>query len=238
MVQSVARSTDILDSIANAGGAAHLNEIAAASGLKATTAHNILKTLQEVGYVRRRAGDTRYHLGDRILNLARVAGDDDALRQYLRPALEAMAAKTAETVFLAVPSGDEVYFLDAIESTRTLKAASQRGDREPMAGSAIGLLFLAFIPTLRKRMFDAHADRIGPGIASEIDAIAERGYALDHENWMPGLNCVAIPWADEGEIRAGFGLAGPSARLTATRLKETAKLMLEVASDNDVHRCR
>ncbi|MDT0684594.1 IclR family transcriptional regulator [Roseicyclus sp. F158] len=234
MVQSVVRATDILDSIAHAGGAAHLNAIAAASGLKTTTAHNILKTLQTAGYVRRRAGDTRYHLGDRILNLARVVGDDDALRHRLRPALEAMAAETSETVFLAVPSGDEVYFLDAIESRRALKAASQRGHREPMAGSAIGLLFLAFIPAIRKRMFDTHADRIGPGIAAEIDAIAERGYALDHENWMPGLNCIAMPWRDEGEIRAGFGLAGPSSRLTASRLKETAELMQKIASENDV----
>jgi IclR family acetate operon transcriptional repressor len=238
MVQSIARATEILDSIAHAGGAAHLNDIAAASGLKTTTTHNILKTLQEVGYVRRRAGDTRYHLGDRILNLARVAGDDDALRQHLRPALEVMAARTTETVFLAVPSGDEVYFLDAIESTRALRATSQRGHREPMAGSAIGLLFLAFAPALRKRMFDAHADRIGSGIESEIDAIAERGYALDHENWMPGLNCVAIPWSYEGEVRAGFGLAGPSTRLTATKLNEMAKLMLQVTSGGDVYRGR
>ena len=234
MVQSIARATDILDSIAHAGGAAHLNDIAAATGLKTTTAHNILKALQTAGYVRRRAGDTRYHLGDRILNLARVAGDDDALRRRLRSALETMATETSETVFLAVPSGDEVYFLDAIESPRALKAASQRGHREPMAGSAIGLLFLAFIPALRRRMFDTHANRIGTGIAAEINTIAERGYALDRENWMPGLNCIAIPWRDEGEIRAGFGLAGPSSRLTASRLKETAKLMKQIASETDV----
>lgn len=231
MVQSVARAVDILDSIAHAGGSAHLTEIAAAAGLRTTTTHNILKTLQMAGYVRRRAGDTRYHLGDRILNLARVAGDDDALRQRLRPALEAMAAATAETVFLAVPSGDEVYFLDAIESTRTLRAASQRGQREPMAGSAIGLLFLALMPALRRRMFATHADRIGPGIAAEIEAIAARGHALDRENWMPGLNCVAIPWFDDGEMRAGFGLAGPSSRLAAGRLSETAGLMRRIADE-------
>ena len=59
---------------------------------------------------RRRAGDTRYHLGDRILNLARVAGNDGELRRRLRPVLERLAEEIGETVFLAVPSGDEVYF--------------------------------------------------------------------------------------------------------------------------------
>ena len=133
-------------------------------------------------------------------------------------------------VFLAVPSGDEVYFLDAIESPRTLRASSQRGERQPMAGSAIGLLFLAFLPALRRRMFEIHTPRIGPGIAAEIEAIAARGHALDRENWRPGLNCVAVPWHDDGEVRAGFGLAGPSSRLTATRLDEMAQIMRELAS--------
>lgn len=230
MIQSVTRALEMLETIPHAGGAASLGEIAGRAGLKTTTAHNILRTLQDAGYIRRRPGDMRYHLGDRILNLARVVGDDDALRSRLRPALEEMAARTSETVFLAVPSGDEVYFLDAIESPRTLRASSQRGERQPMAGSAIGLLFLAFLPALRRRMFEIHTPRIGPGIAAEIEAIAARGHALDRENWCPGLNCVAVPWHDDGEVRAGFGLAGPSSRLTATRLDEMAQIMRELAS--------
>lgn len=231
MIQSVTRALEVLDTIAHAGGAASLGEIAARTGLKTTTAHNILRTLQDAGYIRRRPGDMRYHLGDRILNLARVVGDDDALRRRLRPVLEEMAARTFETVFLAVPSGDEVYFLDAIESPRTLRASSQRGERLPMAGSAIGLLFLAFLPALRRRMFEVHAHRIGPGIEAEIEVIAARGHALDRENWLPGLSCVAVPWRDDGEIRAGFGLAGPSSRLTTTRLDEMAQIMRELAAD-------
>ncbi len=118
----------------------------------------------------------------RILNLAPVVGADDALRRRLRPALEAMAAEISETVFLAVPSGGEVYFLDATESPRTLRAASQRRQCKPRVGSAIGLLFLAFIPALRRRMEATHADRVGPATAAEIDAIPARGHALDRAN--------------------------------------------------------
>ncbi|TPW26278.1 IclR family transcriptional regulator [Pararhizobium mangrovi] len=225
MVQSVERALEILECIAHAGGAAHLNEIARETRLKPTTAHNILKTLHALGYVRRREKNTRYYLGDRILNLARVAGNDSGLRRTLRPALEAMAEQTGETVFVAVPSGDEVYFLDAIESLKPLKAASQEGQRTPMVGSAIGLLFLAHIPSLRRRMLGPHADRIGPSIDAEIDATAERGYALDQENYLPGLNCVAVPWIDDGEVRAGFGLSGPTRRLPLETLTELAETM-------------
>lgn len=229
MIQSIGRAFDILESIAYAGGALRLQEIAGETGLKTTTAHNILKTLESTGYVRRRPGDMRYHLGNRILNLARIAGDDSVLRRRLRPRLEAMATEFGETVFLAVPSGDEVYFLDAIESLQTIRAASQEGERTPMAGSAIGLLFLALIPSLRRQMWRVHAERIGPSIEAGIAAISECGYALDEENYQEGLNCVAVPYFEDGEVRAGFGLSGPSSRLPRRRLEEIAEWIGEAA---------
>ena len=146
LIQSIERAVAILEILAREGGAASLKHIAERTGLGKTTAHNILKTLDELGYVRRRVGDTRYHLGGRILNLARIAGDDSALRIRLRPALEAIAGKTGETVYLAAPSGDETYYLDTIESGQTLRTTCRVGERERLEGSAIGLGFLAFMP--------------------------------------------------------------------------------------------
>ncbi|WP_019952652.1 IclR family transcriptional regulator [Kushneria aurantia] len=225
MIQSIERALNILECIANAGGALRLQQIAEAAELRTTTAHNILKTLGALGYVRRRPHDTRYYLGDRILNIARIAGDDSGLRRRLRPHLEAMAAHSGETVFLAVPSGDEVFFLDAIESPEALRTASQQGERTPMEGSAIGLLFLAFMPMLRQRMLALHTDRIGSAITEEIESITARGYALDEQNYQQGLSCVAVPWIEDGELRAGFGLSGPSVRLPKSHLETLAAMM-------------
>ncbi|MCA0964323.1 hypothetical protein LCM15_19150 [Salipiger bermudensis] len=61
--------------------------------------------------------------------------------------------------------------------------------------------------------------------------LATCGHALDRENWSPGRNCVAVSGRDEGEVRAGFSLAGPSSRLTTSRLDEMAQIMRELASD-------
>ena len=176
----------------------------------------------------RRAGDTRYHLGGRILNLARIAGDDGALRSRLRPALEALARRTGEMVYLAVPSGDEVSYLDAIESSHAVKAgACPIGVREPVEGSAVGLVFLAFMPGLGKRVLASRADALGPQILSEIKTVATRGFALDLENSKPGLHCVAIPWREGGEVRASVGLSGPSTRLSPQALTDMAWMMMK-----------
>ncbi|MDQ0472944.1 IclR family transcriptional regulator [Labrys wisconsinensis] len=229
LIQSIERAVAILETIAREGGAAKLQRIAAASRLGKTTAHNILKTLDNLGYVHRRPGDMRYHLGGRILNLARIAGDDGALRNRLRPALEAIAAKTGETVYLAVASGDEVYYLDAIESPQTLRTASPIGVRERLEGSAIGLVFLAFMPGLGQRVLATRADALGPDIRAEMENVARVGFALDLENYLAGLHCVAVPWRENGEVRASIGLSGPASRLPRHTLTDLAWLMLKEA---------
>lgn len=193
LIQSIERAVAILETIAREGGEASLKHIAERTGLGKTTAHNILKTLDELGYVRRRVSDTRYHLGGRILNLARIAGDDSALRIRLRPALEAIARKTGETVYLAVPSGDETYYLDTIESGQTLRTTCRVGERERLEGSAIGLVFLAFMPGLGKRVLATRADALGPDIRSEIDKVERVGFARDLETYQRGLHCAAVP---------------------------------------------
>ena len=176
----------------------------------------------------RRAGDTRYHLGGRILNLARIAGDDGALRSRLRPALEAVARRTGAMVYLAVPSGDEVCYLDAIEPSHALKAgACPIGVRKPLEGSAVGLVFLAFMPGLGKRVLASRADALGPDIQSAIKTVATRGFALDLENSQSGLHCVAIPWREGGEVRASVGLSGPSTRLSPQALTDMAWMMMK-----------
>ncbi|MGO2959400.1 MAG: IclR family transcriptional regulator [Acetobacter sp.] len=140
LIQSVERSAMILEIIAQAGGGARLQAIAAASGLGKTTVHNILQTLLRLGYVQRRTGDMRYHLGGRILNLARMVGDDQAIRTYLRPALEDIARASQATVWLGVPSGDEATYLDVINMREPDRVEPALYRREPLEGSAVGLV--------------------------------------------------------------------------------------------------
>lgn len=229
-IQSVGRAAAVLEAVAREGGAASLKHIAAQTGLGKTTAHNILKTLDQLGYVARRVGDTRYHLGGRILNLSRIVGDDSALRLRLRPALEAIAKRTGETVYLAVPSGDETCYLDTIESGQTLRTTCRIGERERLEGSAVGLVFLAFMPGLGQRVLATRADALGPDIRSRIDEVARLGFAADLETYQPGLHCVAAPWREGGEVRAAVGLSGPSARLPRDRMTEIAALIMKAVS--------
>ncbi|WBO21325.1 IclR family transcriptional regulator [Sphingomonas abietis] len=225
-IQSIERAMAILETVARDGGSAKLSRIAEETGLGKTTAHNILTTLGALGYVRRRVGDTRYHLGGRIMNLARITGDDSSLRHRLRPALEAIAARSGETVYLGVPSGDEVYYLDMAGTPPVPEAYNAPGARDHLEGSAIGLVFLAFMPGLRERVLLSRADALPPLVERDIAEVERLGFGLDLESHRSGLHCVAIPWREEGEVRASLGLCGPAARLPKAKLAELAWMMV------------
>lgn len=231
LIQSIERSAAILEIIAQKGGCARLREIAEISGLGKTTAHNILQTLDHLGYVQRRHGDMRYHLGGRILNLARIAGDDNALRVRLRPVMLAIARASGMTVYLAVPSGDEAAYLEVVEC-----GDASMGSRPPLheqlEGSAVGLVFLAFVPGLRKRVMATRVGALDAQALTRIEDVRVKGYAIDIEACRPDWNCVAIPWRERGEVRASIGLTGPASRLPRARLVQLGWMMMKLVEQD------
>lgn len=237
LIQSIERSAAILEIIAQEGGAARLQRIASISGIGKTTVHNILQTLDQLGYVQRRAGDMRYHLGGRILNLARIAGDDNTLRARLRPMLEAIARESGATAWLAVPSGDEATYLDIVDVANPAMVTSGIRRRERLEGSAVGLVFLAFVPGLGKRVLATRANALGEDILTQIEAVRARGYALDLEAYQSGLNGVAIPWRENGEVRASICLTGSAAQFPRHRLTRMAWMMMRHAEGIAVQQC-
>ncbi|GBR16075.1 IclR family transcriptional regulator [Gluconobacter frateurii] len=234
LVQSIERSAALLEIIAQEGGGARLRDLAAISGLGKTTAHNILQTLEYLGYVHRRPGDMRYHLGGRILNLARILGDDHLLRDKVRPILEAIARDSKATVYLGVPSGDETAYLDIVDLEEPNIAASRLRNREKLEGSAVGLVFLAFVPGLGTRVLTTRANALNDHTLTDIENVRIKGYALDLEAYHPGVNAVAIPLRESGEVRASIAVAGPAADFPRHRLIRLAWIMMKHVEDANI----
>ncbi|KXV56326.1 transcriptional regulator [Acetobacter tropicalis] len=238
LIQSIERSAAILEIIAQEGGGARLQQIAAIAGIGKTTTHNILQTLAHLGYVQRRPGDVRYHLGGRILNLARIAGDDNTLRCRLRPALDSIARKSKATVWLAVPSGDEATYLDILPAPgQPHPAPSGMRQREKLEGSAVGLVFLAFVPGLGKRVLSHHFLQMDDTIHARIEDVRAKGYALDLETYRHGMHGVAIPWRDKGEVKASICLTGAAEHLPPSRLIRLAWMMMQEVEKKTVQQC-
>src|ERR1700758_2990127 len=83
-VQSIERAFDLLEMLADAGGALGLSELAATSGLALPTVHRLMRPLVNRGYVRQEAL-RRYSLGSRLIRLGETSSR--MLGTSLRPFL-------------------------------------------------------------------------------------------------------------------------------------------------------
>ena len=121
-----------------------LGEIAERSGLRASTAHRIVRALVHGGLLAQDSRTERYHLGARLA----VLGPDGDRRYGLdlaQPDLDGLARSTGEAASLGVRSGgDVVVVLRAESGSAALRPT--HGARVPLHASAMGKALLAFGP--------------------------------------------------------------------------------------------
>jgi DNA-binding IclR family transcriptional regulator len=65
-----------------------------------------------------------------------------------------------------------------------------------------------------------------------IRRIRERGYALDDEEFVIGMKCVAAPiWSESGEPIGSLSVSGLAARVTPENIEDVAKHVMAAAKE-------
>ena len=202
-LQVLSRAASALDEIATAPGQL---------GLAKSTARRLLVGLVDVGFA---AVDSagRYRLGDRLLGLS--SADGAHLAAAVRPVIEAVADATGETVDVSVLRGDQMWFVDQIESTHRLRAVSAIGGRFPLLGTANGKAALA---ALDDAELDAVLARQSPDMArtlrDQISPVRAGGLAFDRDEHTAGISAAGIAGRLPGGHVVAVSVPAPTDRFT------------------------
>jgi IclR family transcriptional regulator, acetate operon repressor len=178
-----------------------LTEVSRALGVSPSTAHRLLAMLRYHDFVRQDPATKAYRPGRALLDVAlSVTGGVD-VRTLARPDLEALSRRLDETVHLVTLEGPMVFFLDSVESRRTVRVSSRTGLEMPAHCTAAGKALLARLPDheLRARLSSAPlagmTDRSVTSLdalARELRAVAKAGYATNFGESEDGLAAVAV----------------------------------------------
>ena len=141
--QAVDRATSLLIAILNSPEPPLLSELSRQLGLPKSTTSRILGALERQGLVRRDR-NSAYLGGEVLLRYASTQNQDAALIARMRPVLESLAAKTSESVNLAVPGSDDLKLIDQVDGKHLLGATNWIGRNVPYHASALGKVLLAF----------------------------------------------------------------------------------------------
>ncbi|MFK7805831.1 MAG: IclR family transcriptional regulator [Anaerolineae bacterium] len=239
-IQSIQRAFEILKTIDRGSGPARAAVIAEQIGLPRTTVIRILGTLEEVGAVVQISGEQNGSRQYAIGPTARLLGQlkINNLKEIARPDIEWLAAETGETVYLCTSAGDDVYYLDQVNSQHNIQLRDWVGQSLPIHTTAPGKVFLAWLtPEELDRYLAKPLKAFTPKTVTDpnqirayVQAIREAGYAWTHEQTEAGLIGVAGPiFGRDAELVGSVSLGGPSFRFPQPgQEQKMAELVVEV----------
>ena len=215
-----------------------VSDLARRLGLHKNNTFRLLATLELAGYVQQSPETDLYHLGPRCLELGEAYARAHPLLRQARPILEELALDLGETAHLAQLSEDRVLHLDGVLPDQLLLTGLRVGERAPVHCTALGKALVAPRVEQSPELL-ASPERFTPStlvdsskLAEELRGVLLRGYAVDFEEYSPGLCCVAAPVRDaSSNVVAALSISGPSNRLTESVLHGDAARAIRSAAE-------
>lgn len=233
------RAFALLELIAGADEALTLQQVTERTGLPKPSLHRMLQQLEGASLLQRTGDGRRYAAGTRLRRLAESALLNDVDQGARRAVLRDLVERLGESCNLTALSGSEVVYLDRVETSAPLRFTLHPGSRVPVHCSASGKLFLAQLtPGQRRRLLGPLAlRRHTPNTLTTLDAIEhelarvrQQGYAIDNEEFLGGLFCVAVSVpVTRGRSNLCVAVQAPVMRLNEANALATLPALREAA---------
>lgn len=240
-VQSVERAVRLLEVLRDHPDPMSVADLAKALDLSPSTVHRLVNTLKNCKLVDQDPADRRYRLSLRILLFAKAILDRFDLRERAHPFLGELSKEVGETVFMGILDGFELVYVDHVDSLdHGLRMTPQIGRRQDAHTTALGKVLLAHLPAHQLEVFLASGPfprRTENSITDphvlrgELEAVRQRGYALDRQESEIGICCVAVPLrGPSGQVEAAISVSGPSTRMDRNGLESRLRSSLQATA--------
>ena len=210
-VQSVTIAARILKALAGQGGVAPLKDLAAATGMPRSKVHRYLVSLRSTGLIAQEADTGRYRIGPAAVTIGLVGlGRMSPVRQ-INEAVPRLRDRVNETVTAAIWSDSGPTIIAMEESDHLVTMNLRIGSVLPLMRTAIGRLFLAYLPPARTQRLVAAQRRMASSaetpseaeLADLLDDIRTRRLSRVRGALLPGVDALAAPVFDyRGELVA------------------------------------
>ena len=235
--QSVEKAVAVLNVFAG-GQPQRVSDVAKATQLGQSTASRLLSTLESVALVERDPLSGLYRLGPDIIALGSVTLNQNALYRGSRQTLQNLACEVGLGANIAIRRDDSVMYLANFDGAHAPRNHTIAGRRDPLHATSMGKCLLMGVAEHERAELlgdlEPYTARTITDLAelnAEVSRSAERGYAIDIDEFALGRASIATPVRDQsGTVVAAISISGPA---TAIRLDERedafASLVIEAA---------
>ncbi|WP_415403961.1 IclR family transcriptional regulator [Tateyamaria sp. SN3-11] len=220
----------VMEEVARRGVAVKPTDLIDALGLPKPTVHRLLQTAEAEGFLQRDLDGRSYGPGPRLRALAVSTMSSEHLRTARLTILRGVAEEIGETCNLATADREGMTYLDRVETEWPLRIQLPIGTQVPFHCTASGKMYLSTLRphVLRAVLTSRPLERPTEStltdidtIKQELEAIRQRGYSTDDEEFMAGMTALAVPiWDGQGKLLATLSAHAPMQRRTLTQLMD------------------
>ena len=220
-------------------GAASLNDLSAALSINKSRVLRLCGTLEQMGYLRRRAEDAKWVLGSRLLSLGKAFERQNPLLQVLRPKMLELSQQLDENVVFQVIRGERRLCLCAVNRVQRQRYFTPEGSEARLHYGAAAKVLLAWgPPELRARIYEQapypryteHTRTTTEQLMADIEKAAAEGWAASSEERTYGSAALAVPvFGAEGALLGALSIPTTSQRLTPEFMQRALPLLKQSA---------
>jgi DNA-binding IclR family transcriptional regulator len=236
------RAFALLEHLVCAEGPVSLADIAEDINMPKASLHRMLASLEAGGLVIREPGHKNaYAIGPRLSQLGLGVMMHAGARRLRHAILSRLVADLGETCNLTMLHETEVLYLDRMEAPWPLRLDLKPGSHVPAYCSASGKLLLAMLPreershivrALKLERFTPNTITDMELLEAELDRTAHKRIAIDNEEFVAGIVCVAAPVMNvQDTCIAAIAVHAPVSRAPLARALEFVPRLQQAAKE-------
>jgi DNA-binding IclR family transcriptional regulator len=237
-IRSLDKAVDIIEMLAAEPRGLSVAAIAKGLGFHTSTTHHLVATLRQRGILDQDPETRFYRLGYHLVSLVNEFVSEADIYAIGAGPIRELRDASGDTAYLTVLQEREAFVVFEAPGIHPVQTRRPRlPGQTALHGIASGKTLLAHLPDeqLRALVATMPLTRFTPNTIStpealerELSAIRAEGYALDREEWLVGLACVAAPVFDRHDACvATASVAYPSVQ--TERREELIRLVKETA---------
>lgn len=241
--QAVSRAMALLEAVCYSSGEPSVSELASQTHIHRNTVYRLVRVMENDGFllVTGRGGVVP---GAALHAMTRRVGGgshrQQLLLRLLEPLLKSLVEKIEEVANVGVLNHDQVFYIDKYQPRDNDGPGLfvRLGQTAPLYASAMGKLFLAgwddhtlaqYRKTRLLEKYTPNTITTWTRLIAELEAVKASAVAVDHEELVQGICCIAVPIVLEGTTVAAISVSMPSTRYSLLRQQQLIPQLVAIA---------
>ena len=234
----VTKAFRILSAVAETTDGMGISEISRNLDISKSTVHGITTALEGQGALIKDPVSKRYNIGYALIELGKKAYSKVNLKEIARPFITKLMKRCNESVFLGIRNRENVIIIDVVESSKDYKITSPVGTIIPLLAGAVGKIFMSemsknevieFIANEGLTKFTEKTIVNIDDYLKELSRVKKLGFAMDDEEYLPGVRAVAAPIKSNGLYLTSVWVVGFKSSMKDDVLKKITDQVIATA---------